>query len=197
MGLRTFIMMLTAAASVAAATSFAQPPAPIRPQRICTVSGFASGGEAVPVWSEPFIGSEPVGVLPAPDPHDEMGGRMAAEFGVAEARGGWFRIENGGQWLADHSNPPPPGISGWISGRHVRFALQTHMGFAEPNPRSAIRYRSRDGDEPDALVSLDCRGEWVKLLFSQDGEVREGWFRGVCANQETSCDMPPGDPYRD
>ena len=196
MGFKAFTMMLAVAAPVAAAPSSA-PASPAEPRRICTVVGFAAGGQTIPVWSEPRIGSEPAGVLPAPDPSDEMGGRMAAEFGVAEARGGWFRIENGGPWLADHSSPPPPGVSGWISGRHVRFSLQTHMGFAEPDPRSEVRYRSRDGDEPDLLVSLDCRGEWVKLLFSQDGEIREGWFRGVCANQETSCDMPPGDAWRD
>jgi hypothetical protein len=192
--------LLAAATTIAAATPcFAQPPAHTArtAAHACDVAGVAFGGETIPVWSEPRVGSEPAGVLPAPDPDDEMQGRMSAEFNVVEARGGWFRIENGGPWIADASIPPPPGVSGWISGRHIDFILQTHMGFAEPDPASAVRYRNRDLDEIDILVPLDCRGEWVKLLFSDQGEVREGWFRGICEIQETSCDMAPGDAYRD
>jgi len=174
----------------------AQPAADREDRRRCSVHGFAFGAESVPVWAEPSDSSEPVGTLPPPDPGDDSEGQMSSEFDVVEARGGWFRIENGRAW-GDTLDAPLRPVSGWISGRYVAFSLQTEMGFAEPDPRSAVRYRSRDRIQPHMLVALDCRGEWVKLLFSDGGEIREGWFRGVCGIQETSCDSLVGDRYRD
>ena len=164
----------------------------------CTVHGFAYGGgpDPLPVWSEPNDMSATVGELPQPDWRDEMEGRMSAEFDVVEARGGWFRIENGRPWNGGTGNAPPP-VSGWISGRHVRFALQTEMGFGRADPRSEVRYRSRERLEPHMLAAVDCDGEWVRLIFSEGGEVRDGWFRGVCAIQETTCDSLVGDRIPD
>lgn len=161
--------------------------------RRCTVSGFVAGHGPVQVRTGPGPAFPAVGTLPAPDPDAEM--YRTAGFDVVEARGGWFRIENGAPWSA--SNEPSPGLAGWISGRDAAFSLQTHMGFAEPDPESAVRWRSRTMEEPDALAAIDCRGNWLQLLFNDQGAVREGWFRGVCDNRDTSCDRPPGDPYLD
>ncbi|ATQ44415.1 hypothetical protein [Caulobacter mirabilis] len=40
----------------------------------------------------------------------------------------------------------------------------------------------------------ECRGEWVRLEVSgRVGGWRQGWARGVCNAQETSCDGAVGD----
>ena len=40
----------------------------------------------------------------------------------------------------------------------------------------------------------DCRGEWVRLTaIGRDGRERQGWVRGVCGIQETTCDGVRGD----
>ncbi|HEX8525459.1 hypothetical protein [Allosphingosinicella sp.] len=183
------------AASAALASAAASEPAPADPPQAvrCTVSGIVASEGPVVVRTAPGPASPAAGTLPPPDPQAELD--RPASFNIAEARGGWFRVENAAPWSM--SPLERPGLSGWISGRDVGFSLQTHMGFAEPDPASAVRYRSRHMNEPDTLAALDCRGEWVKLLFSEGGELRQGWFRGVCDNPDTSCDMPPGDAYRD
>jgi hypothetical protein len=182
--------------SAAAAITYARPPASASPaegDRRCAVSGLVSVEGPVHVRSGPGRRFPSTGIIPARDPNAEMD--RPASFDVIEARGGWFRVANAAPWSA--SNEPVQGVSGWLSGREVAFSLQTHLGFAEPDPSSEVRWRSESMEEPETLAALDCSGEWVKLLFSRGGEVRQAWFRGVCDNPDTSCDMPPGDAYRD
>ena len=88
--------------------------------------------------------------------------------------------------------------SGWISGRYLDFALQTDLAFAEPDPSSpvvAAHWEDEEGGHPFGYRHPSaCRGEWVRLkVTARDGVEREGWVRGVCGNQETTCDGVAGD----
>jgi hypothetical protein len=186
--------LITAAAALAfAAAAAASPPGEPESGRRCTVSGFVAVQGPVHARVGPGPAFAVAGTIPDRDPDADLD--RPASFDVIEARDGWFRIENGAPWSA--SGEPAAAVAGWLSGREVAFSLQTYLGFAEPDPSSAIRWRSRTMDEPRAIAALDCRGEWVKIRFSDGTELREAWFRGVCGNPDTSCDMPPGDSYRD
>jgi hypothetical protein len=137
-----------------------------------------------------------VGRLPPPEQVEDL--HFATEFDVVESRNGWFRIANARRWSeegAQASTLP----SGWISGRFLRFALQTDRAFASPDPNSrVVAFTWRDGAgmiQPFAYRDpTDCRGEWVKLTVTgHDGRPREAWVRGVCGVQETTCDGVEGD----
>jgi hypothetical protein len=187
-----FMLLIPAAVALASAGAAASA-SPAQDGARCTVAGFVSADGPAEVRSGPGRTFPVAGLITARDPQAEL--NRPAHFDAVEARDGWFRVENAAPWSA--SNDAVRGVSGWLDGRAVGFSLQTHLGFAEPDPASAIRWRSRSMEEPATVAALDCRGEWVKLLFRDAGETREGWFRGVCGNPDTSCDMPPGDVYRE
>jgi len=137
-----------------------------------------------------------VGRLPPPQRVEDLD--FATEFDVVEARNGWFRIVNAAPWQNEGSRST--GLpSGWISGRFLDFQLQTDKAFAQPDAASAVVATSwRDsGGERHELGYRNptaCRGEWVRLTVTgHDGRAREAWVRGVCGNQETTCDGVTGD----
>jgi hypothetical protein len=188
-----FILLIPAAAALASAGAAASASGSLAEDGSrCTVAGFVAADGPAELRSGPGRTFPVSGVIPTRDPDAEMD--RPAHFDAVEARDGWFRVENAAPWSAEEA---VQGVSGWLDGREVGFSLQTHIGLAEPDPASEIRWRSRTMEEPETVAALDCRGEWVKLLFRDAGETREGWFRGVCGNPDTSCDMPPGDDYRE
>ena len=74
----------------------------------------------------------------------------------------------------------------------------TDKAFADPDPASPIVVTS--WDEDGGLTQFGyrhptaCRGEWVRLtVVGQDRRERQGWVRGVCGLQETTCDGIRGD----
>lgn len=135
-----------------------------------------------------------VGKLPPARYVAEFEREMRSGFGIREVRGGWVRI-------ADPVDPEGKALGvkeGWVSARHVGFDLQTDKAFAEPDPSSAVVGRTTfvDGrEERFAWRDLaECRGEWVRMTFTAVGAPpRQGWARGVCGGQETSCDGAKGD----
>ena len=139
-----------------------------------------------------------VGTLPPPEYSPEFDRVMAVAFDVIETRDGWFRITNA--YRADDDASEPSTLpSGWISGRHVGFALQTDKAFIAPDPGSAVVAAAwMDSDGALRLFEYrhptECRGEWVRLkVTGHDRVEREAWARGVCSGQETSCDGALGD----
>jgi hypothetical protein len=125
-------------------------------------------------------------------------------FDIIEVRDGWVRIGNPvapDDYFAE--GPPRTKLpSGWISGRHVAFEIQGDKAFAQPDPASPViasRWTTPTGGEHPMRYRhlLDCRGEWVKMLFTDhQSREREGWARGVCNSLETSCDGDGGDTFR-
>ncbi|MDQ4087825.1 MAG: SH3 domain-containing protein [Pseudomonadota bacterium] len=165
---------------------------------VCAFSGWSGDPDlaGLNVRAAPSPTARLIGRLPPPE---RIEGRdFATVFDVVEARNGWFRIENARRW-DDDSSQPASLPSGWISGRFLQFQLGTDKAFAEPDPASAVvatAWRDSAGERHDLGYShpTACRGEWVKLTVTgHDGRAREAWVRGVCGNQETTCDGVPGD----
>ena len=166
---------------------------------ICSFSGWSTDPDprGLNVRAGPSATARILGTLPPPEPGEDVEVDFGATFDVVEARDGWFRIENARRWSqAGQGASTLP--SGWISGRFVGFQLQTDKAFAEPDPASAIVVTSWEEDGGLSQFGYRnptaCRGEWVRLtVVGRDGGERQGWVRGVCALQETTCDGVQGD----
>lgn len=189
-------------ATVAAAGARAPPEVyPVPAGTACAIrGGWSTDGdpEGLNVRAEPSAGAGIVGVLPPPAYSPDFDRVMAVVFDVIETRDGWFRIANAYR-ADDNAGEPSTLPSGWISGRHVGFELQTDKAFVAPDPGSAVVAAAwMDSDGALRLFEYrqptECRGEWVRLkVTGHDRVEREAWARGVCNSQETSCDGARGD----
>jgi hypothetical protein len=193
----------TSANATATASAAPAAGAPSARDGVCSFSGWSSDLDprGLNVRAGPSATARIVGTLPPPEDHPDNETRFGATFDVVESRDGWFRIENARRWSQEGRGPSNL-PSGWISGRYLGFHLQTDKAFAEPDPASpvvAISWEEDGGIMPFAYRQpSDCRGEWVRLTVAgRDGRARQGWARGVCGIQETSCDGVPGDLVTD
>ena len=212
-------LLLTAAcgpvevASVPDAPAPAAPPAsgsrraepteayPVPAGTACAIrGGWSTDGDpaGLNVRAAPSADARVVGVLPPPEYSPEFDRVMAVSFDVIETRDGWFRIANAYR-ADDNAGEPSTLPSGWISGRHVGFSLQTDKTFAAPDPGSAVvaaAWMDSDGvlRQFEYRHPTECRGEWVRLkVTGHDRIEREAWTRGVCNGQETTCEGARGD----
>ena len=184
------------------ATAAARADGPARtglpPKGQCSFGAWVAdtGPAGLNVRAGPSARAAVVGRLPPPVFDSELERPMAMSFQVVESRDGWFRITDAAP--PDGSVTAEPLPSGWISGRYVDFSIQTDLAFAEPDPSSAVvasAWRDEDGGHQISYRRPSgCRGEWVRLLVAgRDGRERQGWLRGICDNQETTCDGVAGD----
>ena len=165
---------------------------------ICDFDGWSADKDpaGLNVRAEPAITARIVRTLPAPIHDAENDRDEAPGFDVFEARGGWFLIGT----LMGTGNRRE--TWGWVHGSKITFALQTDIAFTEPtpaSPRAVTVWQDRDGVHAiDYGPPLDCKGHWVQLSVSgRDRRPRIAWARGICANQETTCDGGVHDVHGD
>ena len=183
----------------AAATAPAAPPAGAAARDgVCAFSGWSSDPDprGLNVRAEPSGTARIVGTLPPPEPGEDIEVDFGTTFDVVGSRDGWFRIENAHRWSQQGGPSRLP--SGWISGRYLTFQLQTDKVFEAPDPGSRVVLTS--WDDNGTLMQFryrhptECRGEWVRLtVVDRAGRERQGWVRGICGIQETTCDGVRGD----
>ena len=154
-----------------------------------------------------------LGTLPAYVPDGERRG-FGIPVRITAARNGWFRIAGAHDDPARSGKPPRstyPG-EGWVAANMVRFKLQSGRAHTAPLPSSRVLLDigSDDVTELGEITRVrDCVGDWVQVdlrlnarrdpktdaLLSLPAErqmvVERAWLRGVCANQETTCDRRP------
>ena len=168
--------------------------------------------EPVDIRAQPNANAKILGSLPvSTNPTDEVG---SIEFVVVEARPGWLRIDRvsdpGGE---DAKGTPLPlrdvyQGTGWIPANAAQIGIQSALGYARPDAGSPIILDLDDDwltDMGDLQAIRACAGPWLLLDYHlrrerrpsgalidiPDTENRTGtaWFRGICANQYTTCDM--------
>jgi hypothetical protein len=187
-------------ASANAATAAAPAAAPAAASSAaCSFSGWSSDLDprGLNVRAGPSTSDRVVGALPPPESHPDNETAFGATFDVVESRNGYFRIRNAHRW-SDAGGGASTLPEGWISGRYLTFQLMTDKVFAEPRPDAPVVLTS--WDEDGTLMQFryrnptECRGEWVRLtVIGRDGRERQGWVRGICGIQETTCDGVRGD----
>jgi hypothetical protein len=169
------------------------------PAAACAFSGWSSDPDprGLNVRAAPSPTAPIIAALPPPEDHPDNETAFGTTFDVVESRNGWFRIENARRW-SEVGHGPSTLPAGWISGRFLHFQLMTDKAFAEPDPSSPVVLTSEmvDGTLTQFRYRnpTECRGEWVRLsVVGQDGRERQGWVRGICGLQETTCDGVRGD----
>ena len=167
---------------------------PVANQRLdpsqCSVPAYASPErKPVKVYSAPGKSADILGFLPVSE--DEDGTRKGAYVTIVSMQRDWALVADTAAW--DNSEQGP---HGWVEARYLRFALQTNHGFASPNPESTIMVTT-DWLMPSQIRKLeDCYRDWVLVTAKTGGKAHKAWFRGACANQETTCDGVTGDSIR-
>jgi hypothetical protein len=134
------------------------------------------------------------------------------EFHIIGSHQGWLKIRDAKDDPYRSNQPLRATFSGigWIPGKSVDFIVQSGSGHLRPDAESQKLLDLKD----DWLTSMGeierviaCSGEWVLLDYSldkrrnhqthaltsltkeeQQASQNRAWFRGVCANQETTCE---------
>ncbi|WP_217622879.1 hypothetical protein [Ketogulonicigenium robustum] len=176
----------------------------------CTLSGWISPAVAdgVPARALPDSGAAVLGVYPVSDNTPPAGREdplVPVMVEVGAAQDGWFQIVAASDGDNDDARPLPPN-TGWVPADSVRFAIQSARGYAQPDTSSAQLVDLGDDWATDLGAVdqvLSCAGDWVQIDYRQtlkraanDALVditphtqTRAWFRGVCGNPMTTCDM--------
>lgn len=178
-----------ALALLAPAAIQAQDAAPTAPAASCSIQAYAQPPQDHRVRAAPDRKAATVGRL------------RATRYDADDIEGAYVTVvalENGWAKIADAPAPNElahPVPAGWVPTDTLGLVLQTRLGFAAPNPASAVVHREEDDIGRRRIQRfLGCSGEWLHLrIRGLDGRSVTGWFRGACANQRTSCDGVPGD----
>ena len=198
-----------AAASMASGTpdpALANPPAKrerAQPVKACAFSSVTWVREdrlppvvrAAPSFNAPIIGRMTHQLPPGEEEH------RGVAIEVTAISGDFVKIQPV-RADAEYGIAATPG--GWLAFADVYFVMQTAAGFARPDPKSREVFAIDDWIYRNMIVSLlDCRGEWLKLVVSEDYEENgednhkatlvTGWSRGFCGVEETTCDGVTGD----
>ena len=155
--------------------------------------------------------SEVVGNLP-PYVFNFDSYNYGVEFQIIGSHLGWIKIAEAKDDPRRSNLPLRPTYSGvgWIPGESVDFAVQSGSGHLRPDAQSSKAIDLK-GDWLTSMGSVNqvvaCSGEWVLLDYSLKRQRNQqtlklqklteeerrssrgrAWFRGVCANQETTCE---------
>lgn len=181
---------------------------PTEPSR-CSVEAWVSSAfdSSVTVYDAPSEAANIRGYLPNDSNSDDN--RYSVEFEVTEARPGWLHIRNAqdpGGADRDGNVLPPRSVyrgEGWVRSHLVQIGVQSSLGYVRPDARSprVLDLKGKWLTEVGQTLGIRaCSGDWLLLDFTiEDGGAAVGgrapsatgtaWFRGVCSNQETPCDI--------
>jgi len=166
----------------------------------------------VPVRAAPTAAAKLIGELPiAPDTDGDV---SAIEFEIVEARPGWLKIDHAtdpveldekGEAVAPRPLPSGPG---WIPDDAAQIGVQSALGHARPDTASPLVLDIGDDWVTDmgwTGAIRGCSGDWLLIDYQIERartptgamidlpETKRltgtAWFRGICANQKTTCDI--------
>lgn len=186
----------------------------------CDLEGWTTDTDpkGLNVRAAPSAQAAIVGTLPGYEASADS--LRTSRFSITGSANGWLRIEGGREYRVqdvpdEWPDRPAYAGSGWISGRHAGFAVQSAHGHAKPDASSTTLLDLK-GDWLTDVGAVDrivaCSGKWALVDFHlehrRDGDrlvdltPREktassarAWFRAVCPLIETTCgesDSGPG-----
>ncbi|MCG7871946.1 MAG: hypothetical protein JAZ11_07555 [Candidatus Thiodiazotropha lotti] len=180
----------------------------------CRIEGWSKETDqhGLQVHASAELDAQVVGTLPAYvinfDSHN-----FGIEFQIIGSQQDWLKIR-GAKDDPNRSKLPLratyPGI-GWIPGKQVAFMVQSGSGHQHPDAGSP-KLLDLKGDWLTSMGRVEqviaCSGEWalldyslgkqrnpqtlaLKRLTETERQTTQGraWFRGICANQETTCEF--------
>ena len=166
----------------------------------------------IPVRAGPTTTAKFLGELPiAPETAGDL---SAVEFDIVEARPGWLKIDQATDPVELNEDGeeiparPLPSGPGWIPDDAAQIGIQSALGYASPDAASPLLLDIGDDWVTDmgwTGAIRGCSGDWLlvdyqierartptgALVDLPENERPRGtaWFRGICANQKTTCDM--------
>lgn len=174
----------------------------------CTLGGWTNNAiaEDIVVRAGPAVTARSLGRLPTIGADYEY----SVTFRIIGARNGWLRISGASDdYNLNEGKPARPVYrgTGWIPADSARFAVQSQYGYDRPDATGSPVIGLDDWPRIERILS--CDGEWALLdvdvgpreqmepaMPIEQGKTGRGWFRGVCAIEETTCDMPSVDDRR-
>lgn len=179
----------------------------------CRLEGWSKDThqDGLEVRSSATAHAEVLGTLPA-YVKNFSSHNFGIEFQIIGSHNGWMKI-TGAKDDPNRSNLPLRSTysgTGWIPGDRVDFIVQSGSGYLLPDAASR-KALDLHGDWLTSMGDIElivaCDGEWVLLDYSlkkrrnqqtlslrklsideQKASKGRAWFRGICANQETTCE---------
>lgn len=180
---------------------------------ICRLGAWTNNETAAPiaVHAEPSATSAVVGHLPTTGADGSTAYDYSVAFDIIAANGAWLQIS--GATDADNANDdraarPVYSGTGWIPADAARFGIQSARGHQRPDaasPRLVDLGTDWASELGKVTRILACADAWVLVdltihhrrglgdrlteLPAAEQQHRRAWFRGVCSNEATTCDM--------
>ncbi len=183
--MKSYFILFTSLLAFNANTAFAQK------KEFCEVGAFTLSemNNKIPVKFSPNSKSRTIDYIDAIIDDGEIKG---ADLIISDIKNGYARVfyENQSQRAGNKY--------GWIETKYLGFRVQSEVVFSYPNIKSFPAYKV----EYEAISNRNvkkihaCKNEWLNISFSLDKKKPvNGWIRGICANQETTCDGLIGDSW--
>lgn len=166
----------------------------------------------IEVRAAPSADAQLVGQIPTVSAAGEAEYAYSISFDVLEAKDGWLKIANASDVYNEESDDYVPREvykgEGWIKSDEAKVGIQSARGFRKPDPQSE-RLLDIGSDWLTEMGRINnilaCNEDWVLLdytvlrkrmageelveLASDEQLAGRAWFRGLCSNAETTCDM--------
>lgn len=179
----------------------------------CAFSAWTNNDKAaIEVREAPSTDAKLLGQIPTGSKVGEAEYAYSIGFDVLEAKDGWLKIANASDVYNEESDDYVPREvykgEGWIKSDEARVGIQSARGFLMPDPQSE-RLLDIGSDWLTEMGRINnilaCNEDWVLLdytvlrkrmageelveLASDERLTGRAWFRGLCSNAETTCDM--------
>ncbi|HWT62481.1 MAG TPA: hypothetical protein VN150_07825 [Ochrobactrum sp.] len=179
----------------------------------CAFSAWTNDDKAsIEVRAAPSGDSKLVGHIPTVSTDQEAEYAYSISFDVLETQDGWLKIANASDAYNEESDDYVPRTvykgEGWIKSDAAKVGIQSARGFLKPDPESE-RLLDIGSDWLTDMGRINnilaCHENWVLIdytvlrkrmpgeelveLASNEQLTGRAWFRGLCSNAETTCDM--------
>jgi hypothetical protein len=179
----------------------------------CAFSAWTNGEKPlIEVRETPSADAKLLGHIPTGSKAGEAEYAYSIDFDVLEALDGWLKIANASDAYNEESDDYVPREvykgEGWIKSDEAKVGIQSARGFLKPDPQSE-RLLDIGSDWLTEMGRINnilaCHEDWVLLdytvlrkrmageelvdLAGNDQRTGRAWFRGLCSNAETTCDM--------
>ena len=161
----------------------------------CHVEAFTNSHFSKPKYPKIAVRTQPsfkAKVIDTIMPHFEYGDPKGTYVTISDIQNGFARVY--------YSNESARNINkvGWIETKFLAFSVYNEVGFARPdNTSKPITHMEIESIGSDNIKSINaCNGEWLNITAKPPKQkMQTMWVRGICANQETSCDGLKYDKY--
>ena len=157
-------------------------------ENACNVEAFTNSHFSKPKYPKIAVRTQPsykAKMIDTIMPHFEYGDPKGTYLTITDIQNGFARV-----YYSDES-PRKITKAGWIETKFLAFSVYNEIGFSQPDSTSKpVAHMEMESIGYDNIKSINaCNGEWLNITARPPKQkMQTMWVRGICANQETSCD---------